>query len=277
MPDADAAPPRVAVVSPHLDDAVLSIGASIADWTSRGAEVRVITAFAGDAPSLLSPVARAYHDSSGLGADAMATRRAEDEAAAAAVGASTCHLPFPDAVYRRREDGSWLCDGMRSMFDSRLPEDGRLGPDLANAITEHCRGDAAPHVLVTCAGFGGHVDHRLTRRAVLAAARATGLPAMLWEDLPYMLGSRRRGIAGSAWPYAAAPAAWEHKWRAVEAYGSQLRLHWHDDRWRTQLHEHAVDRGDGVAVELFWPEAAGAAEGTDRPPPWLRQRDDRPR
>ncbi len=39
---------RVVVVSPHSDDAVLSLGAAIAAWARRGAEVEVLTVFALD-------------------------------------------------------------------------------------------------------------------------------------------------------------------------------------------------------------------------------------
>jgi LmbE family N-acetylglucosaminyl deacetylase len=48
----DAWPPGdVAVVSPHLDDAALSLGAAIAALTRSGRTVRVVTPFAGDPSS----------------------------------------------------------------------------------------------------------------------------------------------------------------------------------------------------------------------------------
>ena len=39
---------RIVVVSPHLDDGVLSLGASMASWSRRGARVELLTVLAGD-------------------------------------------------------------------------------------------------------------------------------------------------------------------------------------------------------------------------------------
>ncbi|MGH3829147.1 MAG: PIG-L deacetylase family protein [Pseudonocardiaceae bacterium] len=52
---------RVLAVSPHLDDAALSAGATLADLAARGVDVQVCTLFTGAPHEPLSAVARAFH------------------------------------------------------------------------------------------------------------------------------------------------------------------------------------------------------------------------
>jgi LmbE family N-acetylglucosaminyl deacetylase len=92
---------RVAVLSPHLDDAILSLGAAIAH--SR-AEITVVTVFAGD-PDSAEPAGqwdtRAGFRTEG---DAARARRREDELACRDVGARPVWLSFGDHQYPRDDD-----------------------------------------------------------------------------------------------------------------------------------------------------------------------------
>lgn len=127
---------RIVVVSPHLDDAVLSLGAAIAAATARGDDVTVLTVFAGDPGSDAEPSpwdARAGFGSAG---EAAAARRAEDEEACALLGART----------------TWL-EGMRAAS----------AQELRRALTAEVAG--ADRVYVP--GFPcTHADHVLVSRAV---------------------------------------------------------------------------------------------------------------
>jgi LmbE family N-acetylglucosaminyl deacetylase len=89
----------VTILSPHLDDAVLSLGAAIARATRSGAAVEVVTVFAGD-PDASMPSgtwdARSGFQTCG---EAIRTRRSEDLRACRLLGASTHWLPFADLQY----------------------------------------------------------------------------------------------------------------------------------------------------------------------------------
>jgi LmbE family N-acetylglucosaminyl deacetylase len=92
------------VVSPHLDDGVLSLGAALARSAARGNDVRVLTVLAGDPGSELPAGpwdARAGFATAGQAARA---RRLEDEAACGLVGAQPHWLPFADHQYPRDDD-----------------------------------------------------------------------------------------------------------------------------------------------------------------------------
>src|SRR5262245_20422603 len=95
---------RVAVVSPHLDDAVLSLGASISSWSRSGDAVDVVTVFAGDTTSTRPAGTwdqRAGFETEG---DAVRSRREEDRRACGLVGATPTWLPFSEALYESAHD-----------------------------------------------------------------------------------------------------------------------------------------------------------------------------
>jgi LmbE family N-acetylglucosaminyl deacetylase len=242
----------VIAVSAHLDDAALSAGALIADLGTRGARIEVHTVFAGHPDGDLSNVARAFHDTCGLGEDAIAVRRDEDVAAMSELGAQARHWDFDDAVYRRRDDRRWLCQHDRAMFDPDLPDEPALSDAIRRAIDAVCA-RTEPSLLLTTSGDGDHVDHRITRDTVLAIAEARALPVLLWEDLPYAVGRPATRTATQPFAHVAPPDAWRRKWRAIAAYASQVRMLWPNcGQWQALLGDHALARGEGHPAELFW-------------------------
>lgn len=93
---------RVVVVSPHLDDAIMSLGASIARGVQAGASIEVLTAFAYIPSSTAS--AGPWDSSCGFATEGEAgsTRREEDRLACEAVGAAHRWLDFGAEPYKRR-------------------------------------------------------------------------------------------------------------------------------------------------------------------------------
>jgi LmbE family N-acetylglucosaminyl deacetylase len=150
---------RVVIVSPHLDDTVLSLGASVARATRSGAAVvRSLTVFAyGDDDLAVAPWDADCGFSSA--AAARAARRAEDARGCAFVGAIPEWLPFFDVEY-----------GAALHTDDELWS--RIEPLLAGASA----------VLVP--GFPLAVpDHeRLTR---LVLSRTSGCEIGLYVEQPY--------------------------------------------------------------------------------------------
>ncbi|MGZ8794396.1 MAG: PIG-L deacetylase family protein [Gaiellaceae bacterium] len=90
---------NVTVVSPHLDDAAFSIGATIARAVHGGAGVLVVTVLAGD-PTSAAPAA-AWDRACGFDTVGAAARgrRQEDDRACAALGARPFWLSFGDSQY----------------------------------------------------------------------------------------------------------------------------------------------------------------------------------
>ena len=143
------------VVSPHLDDAVLSLPAWLATAATRE-RVVVLTAFSeGDA---LHP-----------------HRRAEDLAALAGLGARALHLGLRDAPQRRGRPPSF-----RSLI--LAPDDPADTEVVLAALVEAVHG-LAPDVVLLPLAVGEHVDHRIVHAA------HTRLPGRVgfYEDRPYAL------------------------------------------------------------------------------------------
>ncbi|KZM73714.1 PIG-L deacetylase family protein [Nocardia terpenica] len=231
----------ILAVSPHLDDAVLSVGATLAALTESGRRVVVCTVFAGDPPRPLTPAAVAFHRHCGLGADAVAERREEDRRALDVLGCAAVHLGFPDGIYRR-VDGQPLCYRSGALFEPDLPDDPGLRRSLDDALLRVLT-ELDPVSVLTCAATGGHIDHRLTVDAVLTACHATDRSPLLWEDLPYALEEHDPGQAEAVTVAATNERHLDRKLRAVGEYRSQIGVLWPDEpNWPELLRRHALSR-----------------------------------
>jgi LmbE family N-acetylglucosaminyl deacetylase len=166
-------------LSPHLDDAVLSAGGLIYEQAQAGIPVEIWTFMCGFAPgSEVSTFAQWQHEQWGFASAEETTRmrRAEDQTAAAIVGAKVVHFDFLDCIYRRGSNGEWL------YMDVFLPphsEDAGIPTQIAETISSHLLPE---DVLVCQLSVGSHVDHVLVREG----AELLGLPLRYDIDVPYV-------------------------------------------------------------------------------------------
>lgn len=177
-------------LSPHLDDAALSCGGQIARRAADGESVLVLTVFAGREPEPPhSRLATRLHRLFSLPRDVVETRRREDVAACEILGAEARHWNFREAIYRRDDRGRFLYTRLRRLFARPHRADEALVPELAAELRALLGDGPSVSDLVAPLGVGGHVDHRLVRRA----AETCGTPAVaFYEELPYV--ERRRAL-----------------------------------------------------------------------------------
>jgi LmbE family N-acetylglucosaminyl deacetylase len=148
----------VALLSPHLDDAVLSAWSVL----RRPAAVTVVNICAGIPPAGLgTPWDRLTGARDG--AERVRERLDEDRAALAHAGREAIHLDFLDEQYRA---GPLDPDALMRAIAAAVPAAGELW---------------AP------AGVGAHSDHVQVREAALALAAAGGPPVRLYAELPYVV------------------------------------------------------------------------------------------
>ncbi|MBI3176263.1 MAG: PIG-L family deacetylase [Chloroflexi bacterium] len=207
-------------VSPHLDDAVLSAGGLIYEQARAGQPVEIWTMMSGFPPEeAISPLAQVLHYQWGFptAEEAIRGRRAEDEAAAAMVGAKTVHFDFLDCIYRRGADGSWLY--AMGVFDPPVDEEADLPDQIAAALLARLQ----PDDQVICQfSVGRHVDHVTVRRAVERLGR------LLWYDvdLPYAFNHPEEAAPNTAGMKESLQPVTETGLRAwleaIQAYKSQL-------------------------------------------------------
>jgi len=251
------------VVSPHLDDAVLSVGATLARYAARGHRPVVYTVFAGTPKPPYSPVAEGFHRQWSITGDPLEVRRSEDRAALRTLGATPLHGRFTDAIYRRDDTGRWLVDVGSGPVRRQLPDEATLVTAVVAAIVAQIR-RIEPELVMTCAAIGGHVDHVRARDAAVRAARSTGVPVQLWEDLPYGLWSRRSAPLPAGLSRGAETGSevfdaqiWRTKAAAVGCYASQLPMLSAQHASVTDLLErHALRRAEERAMtghhEVLW-------------------------
>ena len=191
---ADAGPgSAVVAISPHLDDAVLSCGALLAQLAGQH-RVTVATVFTAAAPRPWSlPARKQLRALGGVDAeDFFAQRRAEDAEVLAGLGAAAVHLGFRDALFRRGRRGPAY---PVFRFDAARGRVASCDAGLAAEVSAEAsaRGGAIARageggVIFAPLGIGRHVDHLITRQA----AGQLGGPARIvyYSDFPY---SQRAG------------------------------------------------------------------------------------
>lgn len=181
---------RLVVVSPHLDDAVLSVGGVIRGAVVQGRSVQVWTAFtSGPPPQELPAGLRRFAD--------YATRLAEDDRALEVLGAGSRRLGLPEGLWRsapRARPAARMLPAAGLLRAFRTPSTAAgftQLPVLADLIAE-LLSDPDAEVLAPL-GVGHHVDHVEVMLAAVAAADRTGAWSRLsfYEDF-YALGLAAR-------------------------------------------------------------------------------------
>jgi len=187
----DAGSP-VFFVSPHLDDAVFSCGALLAQLATT-CPVTVLTVFTAAAPPPRSGMAARKQLRALGGIDAethFAERRAEDVAVLEEAGARWVHLGFRDALFRRVGEAPTGTPGTgRAAYPTFrfhagrgrvAPSDTGLAAEVSTRIAE-TMGRTGAKTVFGPLGIGRHVDHLVTRDAVAQL----GLAPVYFSDFPY--------------------------------------------------------------------------------------------
>ncbi|HQU27023.1 MAG TPA: PIG-L family deacetylase [Acidimicrobiales bacterium] len=155
-------PRPVVVLSPHLDDAVLSCAHALA--ASPGSIV--VTVFAG-APEIHHRGYNSRTTGRTYAPDALEVRRREDRTALAALGARPVWIDLLDADYAEHRGERPYTDVVRET--------------LARTLST-----LAPGTVLLPLGLW-HDDHVLVATSALALALALGVETVLYLDLPYGL------------------------------------------------------------------------------------------
>jgi len=246
-------------LAPHFDDVALSCGGTVARLAAAGASVAVVTVFGGDPPEMpLTPYAQWHLRAWGVRsvAEAFATRRAEDAAATAVLGASLHTLSFVDGAFREDHYHSW--DELRSRLH---PTEAAL-PDAIAAATRASGLIGEETIITGPLAIGRHVDHQAIFAAMqLLAAR--GHRVRGYEDFPYAADEAEYvarmtspALAG-AMPEVVDITPWlETKGRAIACYRSQHSTLFPDGRIVETLRAYGahIAGGIGVAERFWWPD-----------------------
>lgn len=171
---------RVVVISPHMDDAILSCG-GLLDLLLKHMDCLTVTVCTADPANV--PRENPPH-----GIALPSLRRNEEIAALNALGCKLLQLDLLDAIYRRHSlTGELLYPAMDSIWSMPAADDDRHFQLLRGRLKSLC-GPVGnrPTLIVSPMGIGHHVDHILCTQAALSVAGSTD-EILLYEDFPYVV------------------------------------------------------------------------------------------
>ncbi|ARU60394.1 hypothetical protein CBW65_04415 [Tumebacillus avium] len=256
---------QVIIISPHLDDAVLSLAGTICSLVQQQMSCLVLNLFAGKPEEIkeLSAVAAQYLQED-LGVDTVSlcdpvrwyeTRLAEDIAALGALGVDHQNLDYLDAIFR----GTPAYYSVETaLFADVHPDDQQLVGAICDRIPMF--GDRETLFFFPL-GVGNHVDHQI---AFLAGERLRlqGYRVRYYEEFPYCVNpaqvSKRIadlsiGLSGQRVDITEFLNA---KIEAVCQYKSQIAaLFQHEENIHAMLHRYSLiiaDFEQDRFLERFW-------------------------
>lgn len=186
------------VLSPHLDDAVLSCGALMAH-ARQHVPVTVVTLFTTGAPPPYTLSARRCLHRAGMrdAEELYAARRAEDEEVLTEMGVTWRHAGLTDGLFRRKTPAGHRTSRLLPERQHVYPTyrghlaAGRVSPhdiDVLRAITRALQAldvpvasDGTGPLLLAPLAVGGHADHLLVR----TAAEVSLSRVVYYSDFPY--------------------------------------------------------------------------------------------
>lgn len=213
-------------LSPHLDDAALSCGGSIARFIGAEQTVLVVNVCAGSLPPDMpfSLFAQKLHRQWKLSPAEVVRRRIhEDIEALETLGADCLLLDMLDAIYRMPD--AYTSDAtLFGTLASGDPLVELLSAQMAVLITRF-----PSAIFYAPLGIGMHVDHQATHQAIATLAR-NKLSLAFYEDFPYVtvpgaLAQRLSQLGGAEIFLASVTdidATLARKISAIEAYTSQI-------------------------------------------------------
>lgn len=224
---------RIAVISPHADDAALSLGGLMTRLTT--AEVSIYTCFSRSCTIDLS--------------DSPATttlRSLEDDSYASNVHARLIRFGLPDTNVRTNV----------GLEPARPRGEGLVRAELRERLAEVLHPSGAIAVFVPMA-IGEHPDHVHCREAAMAALAPDSL--IFYEDLPYAqfeggpvpveAAARRRFPDRSPRTVALATREMERKLGGLDHYRSQIAPEWRKD---VEAYGAALVPREGTFGERYW-------------------------
>lgn len=178
---------RVVVLSPHIDDAVLSCTGLLSALHGRAPRL-VVTLYCGN-PESPNPGGVPRPGRARRGHAPPSVRRKEDIAVMRSLDCDWVHLGFQDAIYRRSPTtGRLLYLHPRQRWTWPGDDDAGHVEELFLVLRRLC-GNMGPRLLFSPMGIGHHVDHRIcATTAVRLASRQTRL--LFYEDFPYVIDKR---------------------------------------------------------------------------------------
>lgn len=245
---------KFAIMSPHLDDGVLSCGEFIKKVIDAGHDVTIVTVFTGyPKAGELSDAAKLYHARCFLSDDSMEVRKIEDKQACNFLGCKVLHLSYFECLYRKNNSGEFIYPNLSSIYYLNS-QDGdmerRLLIDLPIIMRNY-------DYIFAPIGLGKHADHLLLNKVIERWGITCNKKIFYYEEIPYLCYMQEEGeevfVRGKkSYIIDVSEAQWQAKVQAILYYRSQLHIMWRDENERiSQLRRASSAYGAGHKIR-FW-------------------------
>ena len=218
---------RILILSPHLDDSVLSCGDLIYKYVNNGDIVDVLTIFSGsEKKENLSLAAKQFHSNCFLDENAMLERKKEDLQAHKLLGCNSLYLDKLECLYRKDEKG-YLYPDLNNIYhleyDREIQNINEISKEIEKIANNY-------DVVYAPMGLGNHADHILVNMAAKKANIKCDL--YYYEEVAYVCHYYRddkESDWGKGMLYKLVEITDEEYKKKIEAillYRSQLRILW---------------------------------------------------
>jgi len=153
---------KILIISPHLDDAVLSCGDLIDKLVKEKNNVDVITVFSKEMKKNdLSEAAIRFHNNCFLPVNPMKHRKEEDKLAHEYLKCNSLYLDLPECLYRKHNN-KFLYPDLDNIYHLE-EDDSKIIKEIENRLIKIINN----YDYILCPlGLGGHADHIACNKAV---------------------------------------------------------------------------------------------------------------
>lgn len=226
---------KYAIISPHLDDGILSCGDYISKMIEEGNEVTNITVFTGFPRSKdLSEAAKTYHAACFLSDDSMKYRKLEDIQACNLLGCKYIHLNHYECLYRKNQYGKNIYPNLYDIYHLEEEYDrfyiDKLIFEMSIILKKY-------DYILAPLGLGNHADHLLLNKVMKTIANIKKFEVFFYEEIPYICSmhdlNKEINILGmKPLVIEVSEKQWKLKTKSILFYRSQLHIMWENENER---------------------------------------------
>ncbi len=247
---------KILILSPHLDDAVLSCGDLIYKYVKMGYIVDVLTIFSGSVnKKYLSDAAKQFHSNCFLDHNAMHYRKIEDKKAHDFLGCNSLYLDEPECLYRGDKDG-YIYPDLNNIYHLEYTREKesikRLSDKLSDIVKKY-------DIVYAPMGLGEHADHLMTNESIKLVNEKFKL--YFYEEVAYVCYYYRDNISsnwGKGMKYKLIEINEEEynkKISAILLYRSQLRILWENRiQFESEMEKFSKKYGDKRYMRVWYNE-----------------------
>lgn len=183
---------KIAILSPHLDDAALSLTDHILFWQKKGIEVTIITVFTSFSTQRLSADTSNYIHKCGFKSIKKfeLARKKEDIDAMKLLGLhkNYIHLDFIDGGFREKNSKP-VYESYDALFSGKIIDDTTYLKKI-DAILQKLLNEFS--VVIAPFGIGNHADHIIVKNSAKIACHKKSL--LFYAEYPYALHKKNWNI-----------------------------------------------------------------------------------